>query len=56
MKQTHRENTLEVAKEELGDRGGMDWEFGVNRCELFYIEWKTRFHCIAQGTIFNILG
>ena len=22
-----------------GDGGGMDWEFGINRCKLLYIEW-----------------
>ena len=27
-----------VAKGEE-NRGGMDWEFGVSRCKLLYIEW-----------------
>ena len=27
-----------VAKEEEGGEG-MDWEFGVSRCKLLYIEW-----------------
>ena len=22
-----------------GDGGGMDWEFGISRCKLVYIEW-----------------
>ena len=22
-----------------GIRGGMEWEFGISRCELLYIEW-----------------
>ena len=22
-----------------GDGGGMDWEFGISRCKLFYTEW-----------------
>ena len=22
-----------------GSRGGMEWEFGISRCELLYIEW-----------------
>ena len=22
-----------------GGRGGMDWEFGVSRCKLVYLEW-----------------
>ena len=32
------ENRLVVAKEE-GVRGGMQWEVGVSRCKLLYIEW-----------------
>ena len=31
------ENKLLVTKEER--RGGMDWEFGISRCKLLYIEW-----------------
>ena len=27
-----------VAKGEVGG-GGMDWEFGISRCKLLYIEW-----------------
>ena len=27
-----------VAKGERGG-GGMDWEFGISRCKLLYIEW-----------------
>ena len=27
-----------VVKGEGGD-GGMDWEFGISRCKLLYIEW-----------------
>ena len=27
-----------VAKGERGG-SGMDWEFGVNRCELLHLEW-----------------
>ena len=46
---------LVVAKGE-GVGGGMEWEFGVSRCKLLYIEWiTTGSYCIAQGTIFNIL-
>ena len=22
-----------------GAKGGMDWEFGISRCKLLYIEW-----------------
>ena len=32
--QTHRQ--LVVAREAGG--GGMDWEFGISRCKLLYIE------------------
>ena len=32
------ENRLVVAKGEVGG-SGMDWEFGVNRCKLLYLEW-----------------
>ena len=35
---TDIENRLVVAKGE-GGGGGMDWEFGVSRCTLLYIEW-----------------
>ena len=32
------ENRLVIAKgEEMGK--GMEWEFGVSRCKLVYIEW-----------------
>ena len=32
------ENILVVAKGE-GTGGGMEWEVGVSRCKLLYIEW-----------------
>ena len=35
---TNIENRLVVVKGE-GVRGGMEWEFGVSRCKLLYIEW-----------------
>ena len=36
--------------------GGMDWEFGISRGKLLYIEWiRKRSSCTAQGTICNIL-
>ena len=34
------ENRLLVAKGE-GVRRGMEWETGVSRCKLLYIEWIT---------------
>ena len=46
MKQTDIENRFVTAK---GGRGGKDWEFGISRCKLLYIEWiKTGFCFIAQ--------
>ena len=37
-KHTDIENRLVVAKGE-GVEGGKDWEFGISRCKLLYIEW-----------------
>ena len=31
----HREQTCGCQ----GGRGGMDWEFGISRCKLLYIDW-----------------
>ena len=48
------ENRFVVAKGEGG--GGMEWELGVSRCKLLYIEWiTTRSSHIALGTLFDIL-
>ena len=30
-----------VAKGE-GDGGGKDWEFGISRCKLLYVEWINK--------------
>ena len=48
------ENRLVVAK---GDEGvsERDWEFGVNRCNLLCLEWRSKENCIAQRTISNLL-
>ena len=47
---TDVENKLVVAKGE-GVGGGMEWEAGVSRRKLLYIEWiNNRSYCIAQGT------
>ena len=37
-KLTDIENTLEVVKGR-SSRRGMDWEFGISRCKLVYIDW-----------------
>ena len=35
---------------------GMDWEFGVSRYKLLYLEWiSNEACCIAQGNISNHL-
>ena len=40
QKQTQNiENRLVVANGEQGWGGGKEWEFGVSRCKLSYIEW-----------------
>ena len=41
QKETDLENTLVVAKGEWG-RSGVDWESGVNRCKLLYLEWINK--------------
>ena len=54
QKQTHRHREQTCGCQ--AELGGKDWEFGVSRCKLLYIEWiNNRFYCIAQGTISNIL-
>ena len=35
------ENRLAAAKGE-GVGGGMEWEAGVSRCKLLYIEWMNK--------------
>ena len=35
-----KENRLVVAKG-VGRGSGMDWEFGVSRCKLLHLEWKS---------------
>ena len=35
---TDIENRLVVAKGE-GSGGGIDWELGISRCKLVYVEW-----------------
>ena len=36
----HRENRLVVAKKEKGE-SGRDWDFGVSRCKLLHLEWRS---------------
>ena len=40
-----------------GEGGGsrMDWEFGVSRCKLLHLEWRSmRPFCIAQRTVSSL--
>ena len=57
QKQTyrHREQIC-GCQGETGVAGDGLREFGISRCKLLCIEWKTTWsYCIAQGTIFNTL-
>ena len=38
-KQMHRYREHTSLPQARGDGGGIDWEFGVNRCELLYVGW-----------------
>ena len=38
-KQTHRHREQTCGCQGGGEEGGLDWEFGVSRCKLLYIEW-----------------
>ena len=38
QKQTHRPREGSCGRQGEGG-GGMDWEFGVSRCKLFYVAW-----------------
>ena len=39
QKQIHRHREQTCGCQGEGGGGGMDWEFGVSRCKLLYIEW-----------------
>ena len=41
QKQTHRHRAQTCACQVAGGGagGGMDWEFGISRCKVLYIEW-----------------
>ena len=39
QKQTHRHREQICGCQGRGGRGGMDWEFGVSRHKLLYIDW-----------------
>ena len=53
---TDVENRLVAAKGEEGGRG-MDGELGLNRCQLFHLEWVSNAVLLtAQGTLSSLLG
>ena len=53
---TDTENRLMVAKGQVG-QGGMDWEFGINRCKLEYIKWiKNKVLLHSTGSYIQYLG
>ena len=49
QKQTHRHTGQTCGCQ---GRRGMEWEFGINKCKLLYIELVSdKFYCTAQETI-----
>ena len=42
QKQTHRCREQMCGCQGAGERGGMDWEFGISRYKLLYIEDKQQ--------------
>ena len=55
QKQTHEQREQTVAAME-GVGGWIDWETGVSRCKLLYIEWINKQVLLySQGNVFSIL-
>ena len=54
QKQTHRQGE-QTCDCQGGRRGGVEWEVGVGRCKLLYVEGINKSYCTVQRTIFNIL-
>ena len=42
QKQTHRRREQTCGCQGGGSGGEMDWEFGISRCKLLYIEWINK--------------
>ena len=42
-----------VVAKGLGGGGGMDWEFGISRCKLLYIEWINKVLLYSTGNYFQ---
>ena len=41
-KQTHRHREHTCGCQGEGEGGGMEWEFGISRCELLHIGWINK--------------
>ena len=55
---TNLENRLVVAKGEEGG-GGMDYEFGISKCKLLYIEWisnKVLFYSTGNYSQYPVIN
>ena len=51
---TDLENRPVVAK--AGNGAGMDWEFGIGRCKLVYIEWINKVLLYSTGNYIQYPG
>ena len=49
QKQTHRHRDKTYGCQGGGGGSGMDWEFGVSRCELLNLEWISN-EVLLYGT------
>ena len=56
QKQAHRHREQTCNCQGGRGQGGLDWEFGISRCELLYIDQiNNKVLLIAQEATFNIL-
>ena len=49
QKQTHRHREQTCGCQGGGGGGGMEWEFGISRCKLVYIEWVNKVLLYSTG-------
>ena len=59
QKKTYRHREQTCGCPGVGRERGIDWEFGVGRCELLHVEWISNdvlLCSIVQGTMSNLLG
>ena len=54
-KQTHRHREQTCGAKGEEDRGGMEWEFGLSRCKLFYTGWINTKVLYNAGNYIHIL-